>query len=153
MSDYILSPDTPTVHPADTPPSLPSRRAEIVEQRCLAELREIASALHDRRRPPIEILSALHHHARLLALAHGYRLHAMLSLVRELPGLERWCPVEEGERVEADWRRRALALADWLTRHAGEGVAEEAVRVAEEIAARHIEEADYGERTVRSGAA
>ena len=109
-----------------------------VARRGLSALRDLAQALHQRRRPPIEILLALHEHGRLLASAQGYRLHGMLPVVRELPGLERWDPDAEAERVEAEWRRRAEALADWLRSHTGEALAERICRAAEPEAAEVI---------------
>lgn len=118
--------------PTHRPPS------ETVQRRAVAELRELAHGLHQRRRTPSEILLALHARARLLASAHGVRLFPCLPILRELPGLERYDPVADGERVESEWEFRAQALAGWLSEHAREPVAQRIVRlVLDDLKARH----------------
>ena len=106
--------------------------------RATDDLERTASLLMDRELPPFEVLLVLGHRAALLR-AGGAQLpaDAPLRVVRALPGLEEWQPLdswrermaalpadvadsivtegqEERERV-----RRVHVVAAWLIRHAG----------------------------------
>jgi hypothetical protein len=83
----------------------------------------------------------------------GHPLPSVLALVRALPGLEKWQPLEnwalhqggasalgipDPELEEVRRRARAHALADWLRYRAGSRIAEEVVTAAGAVATRHV---------------
>ena len=143
-----LSDHQPGVNVSMTPPRSPSSehpattrryyRAAVIQERGLDALRQIAAEMHARQRPAVEILAALYDHGELLAEAHGYQLHPMALLIRELPGLESFDPVAEEQAMMAERRRRAEVLSDWARRHAGTVAVEQVACLVEQWAAEGV---------------
>jgi hypothetical protein len=149
-------------------------------ERALADLREHAVFMSDeewRAKPPLEILFDLMYRAALhrcqgADIPEGTEL----AIVRALPGVGAgWCPVSAWrERVrdsdhdalaegldaapddgvhaeEARRHSRAMAAAGWLMMHAGEHVAELAVRAVEIALALHVRRSQCQETPERAG--
>ncbi len=134
--------------------------APALRLRALADLAAIATDMHGRQREPHEIGHAL---ARQSALwrQRGASLppDAALTVIRQLPGLCTYDPLEDWQRrwanvdpdslaegIDADgntetreWTRRALTLANWLRARAGTASAEAAVRAVERNTCDYLE--------------
>lgn len=127
-----------TGRPATKPPTL--HKIVAVQRRGNEELRQLARDMHERQRPPGEILAALLERVRLLAAATGFRPRGCLSIVRELPGHEKYDPVSDAEAVEKQWRADHLAIGRRFTERAGSIEAERVRRVIEN----YLKEQQYG---------
>jgi hypothetical protein len=129
-------------------------RAAVVRQRVRTDLVGLAADLHRRQLEPFDILLVVLRRTELhRQLGADIPADAALRVVRRLPGLSAWQPMDDWQRyiTEADpdeliaglespemeeekRSRRAHALADWLRVRAGSLIAEEIVAAAERIA-------------------
>jgi hypothetical protein len=130
-----------------------STRPQILQQRALEELRELALQLHDRALEPFDILLELGRRNALL----GLPFKSVLPFVRELPRLEKWHAgrawqervnrhgpdelvdgLESPDFEEHQSKQRAYALAAWLNGNAGKPIVEDVVAAGMQVALGHL---------------
>jgi hypothetical protein len=105
-------------------------RQQILEQRAVDELRQLAADLHVRGVDPLDIADALHERTLLLAQANGLRILPAAPFIQELDGLADW---DFGSAC------RASAVATWLNTNAGLPIADSVASAALDAAVEHLE--------------
>lgn len=114
------------------PPAALTRRA-------LADLKETAALLHRRGHDPLEIFVFVHDRAGLLAAAYRITPVPVTPIVADAIGQPDWQPQNQIDGLVAERKRRASVAGEWLLRHAGEPIAERAVRAMEVLFCEDLE--------------